>query len=150
MTTRADSADTSRLGSLPRRAYAVFAVALALGLAHHIDHVVRGNHVGWPVTPSVNPFTYSLVIYPLVVLGFVLSLTGRAGARYWTAVMTLGGLMLVFFHLSPWAIEPPTDVILPYSNPLWGYAAFAILLALIACVFAGAGYMFLLWRREAT
>ena len=150
MTESPDDSATGRSSSLTTRAYALFAVALALGLAHHVDHVVRGNHVGWPITPSVNPFTYSLVIYPLVVIGFVLSLTGRAGARYWTAIMTLGGLMLVFFHLSPWAVEPPTDVILPYADPLWGYAAFAILLALIACVFAGAGYTFLLWRREST
>lgn len=143
-----DDATSQTETSLTPRAYALFAVALALGLAHHIDHVIRGNHVGWPVTPTVNPFTYSLAIYPLVVLGFVLSLTNRAGARYWTVVMTLGGLMLVFFHLSPWAVEPPTDVILPYSDPFWGYTAFAILLALIGCVFAGAGYAVLLWRRS--
>ena len=31
--------------------------ATLLGAAHHIDHVVRGNHVGWPLTAHVNPFT---------------------------------------------------------------------------------------------
>lgn len=134
--------------TLPVRAYLLFALATLLGLAHHVDHVVRGNHVGWPVTPEVNPFTYSLAIYPLVVLGFTLSLTGRAGARYWTAVMTLGAGMLVYFHLSPWAVEPPGDVILPYSDPVFGYAAFAILLALVAVVLVGAGYSFRLWGRR--
>jgi hypothetical protein len=133
---------------LPLRAYALIGLATAFGLVHHVDHVVRGNHVGWPITPEVNPFTYSLVIYPLVVVGFALSLTGRAGARYWTAVMAGGGGMLVFSHLSPWAVEPPSDVILPYADPAWGYVAFAILLALIAVVFLGAGYSLVLWRRR--
>jgi hypothetical protein len=134
-------------GPLTPRAYLLFALATLLGLGHHLDHVVRGNHVGWPITPEVNPFTYSLVIYPLVVAGFALSLTGRAGARYWSAVMVLGGGMLVFFHLSPWAVEPPGDVILPYADPALGYLAFALLLALIGVVFAGAAYSLLLWRR---
>ncbi len=41
----------------------------ALGAAHHIGHVIRGNHVGWPLTSEVNPFTYSLAIYPLLATG---------------------------------------------------------------------------------
>lgn len=135
-------------GDLDPRAYLVFALATLLGLAHHVDHVIRGNHVGWPITPDINPFTYSLAIYPLVVLGFVLSLTGRGGARYWTAVMTLGAGILVFSHLSPWAVESPSDVILPYADPLWGYVAFVVLLPLIGVVLLGAGYSFVLWRRD--
>ncbi|MEF8973585.1 MAG: hypothetical protein V5A15_01740 [Haloarcula sp.] len=135
-------------GTLTPWAYLLFAAATLLGLAHHADHVIRGNHVGWPITPEVNPFTYSLAIYPLVVVGFTLSLTGRAGARYWTVVMTLGAGMLAFFHLSPWAVEPPSDVILPYANPVFGYLAFAILLALIGVVGAGALYSIRLWGRE--
>ena len=137
-------------GGLPQFAYVLFALATLLGLAHHIDHVIRGNHVGWPITPHVNPFTYSLAIYPLVVTGFVGSLTGRTGERYWSIVMLVGGGMLVFFHLSPWAVEPPGDVILPYANPLFGYVAFAVLLALIGVVFAGAAYSLALWYRRTT
>jgi hypothetical protein len=136
--------------SLTPRAYRLFALATLLGLAHHVDHVVRGNHVGWPITPHVNPFTYSLVIYPLVVVGFALSLSGRDSSRYWSVVMTLGGGMLVFFHLGPWAVEPPADVILPYSNPLFGYVAFVVLLALIGAVFLGAAYTIFLSQRERT
>jgi hypothetical protein len=127
----------------------VFAIATLLGLAHHVDHVIRGNHVGWPITPEVNPFTYSLAIYPLVVLGLTLSLTGRVGSRYWTVVMTFGAAMLAFFHLSPWAVEPPGDVILPYANPAFGYVAFAVLLALILVVAGGALYSFRLWWRDS-
>lgn len=143
---------SDRSNTLGPRAYLylLIAVTTLLGLAHHLDHVIRGNHVGWPITPEVNPFTYSLAIYPLVVLGFTLSLAGRASARYWTVVMTLGAGMLAFFHLSPWAVEPPGDVILPYANPLFGYLAFAILLALILVVAGGALYSFRLWRRQPT
>jgi uncharacterized membrane protein len=135
--------------TLPPQAYLLFGLATLLGLAHHVDHVIRGNHVGWPITPMVNPFTYSLAIYPLVVLGFVLSLTDRAGSGYWSVVMTLGGAMLLFFHLSPWAVEPPRDVVLPYSNPTLGYVAFAVLLLLIGVVFLGAGYSVVLWWRSS-
>lgn len=144
---RAPSLSERLYGSLPVHAYLLFAAATLFGVAHHVDHLVRGNHVGWPVTPEVNPFTYSLVIYPLVAVGFVLSLTGRAGARYWTAVTAFGSGMLVFFHLSPWAVEPPADVILPYSDPVFGYVAFAVLLSLVATVTLAAGYSLVLWRR---
>ena len=98
---------------------------------------------------QVNPFTYSLVIYPLVAVGFVLSRSDRAGAGYWSVVMTFGALMLVFFHLSPWAVEPPTDVVGPYANPLWGYVAFAVLTALVVVATAGAAYSVRLWIRRA-
>jgi hypothetical protein len=134
-------------GSLTTQAYLLFGIATVLGLAHHLDHVIRGNHVGWPITAAVNAFTFSLAIYPLVALGVVLSVTGLAGARYWTGVMALGTAMLVGAHLSPWAIEPPADVIVPYADPLVGYAAFAVLLALIAAAALGMGYSLLLWRR---
>jgi hypothetical protein len=144
-----DDPTTDRSRRLTPRAYLVFAVATLLGLAHHVDHVVRGNHVGWPVTPEVTPFTYSLAIYPLVVVGVSLSLTGRSDAGYWTVVTTLGTAMLAFFHLSPWAVEPPADVILPYSDPALGHLAFAILVALVGVVAVGALYSFRLWRRPA-
>jgi hypothetical protein len=32
-------------------------LALALSLGHHLDHLIRGNAVGWPVTEEVNAFT---------------------------------------------------------------------------------------------
>ena len=35
------------------------------GIFHHVDHVVRGNHSGWPFEEAVTPFTFSLLIYAL-------------------------------------------------------------------------------------
>ena len=46
------------------------AIAIVVfGLLHHADHVFRGNHSGWPFTANVTPFTFSLLIYPLLIYG---------------------------------------------------------------------------------
>jgi hypothetical protein len=134
---------------LPPVFYVVVMLPTLLGAAHHIDHIIRGNHVGWPVTAHVNEFTYSLATYPLLALGLALTVTGRVGARYWTGFLAFSAGMLAYFRVSPWAVEPPGDVILPYASPVAGYAAFAILLALIASVCLGSAYAGVLWWRES-
>jgi hypothetical protein len=98
--------------------------ALVLAALHHIDHVMRGTHVGWPVTADVTPFTFTLAIYPLIALGFVLR-----SARYWLAVAVGGIVLLAAVHT---AIEQPAEILGGYAQPLAGLVAFAILLALIA------------------
>ena len=125
--------------------YLFVLIPTVLGAAHHIDHIVRGNHVGWPLTPHVNPFTYSLAIYPLLAISLYLTLTRRVDARYWAAFFAFSAGMLAYFHISPWAVEPPHDVMVPYSSSLVGYAAFAIVLALIASVVVGSVYAAVLW-----
>ena len=40
--------------------YALIFLAMFMSLGHHIDHVIRANHVGWPLTAELNTFTYSL------------------------------------------------------------------------------------------
>jgi hypothetical protein len=44
-------------------------LAAAMSLGHHLDHLIRGNAVGWPVTDQVNAFTFSLVVYPVIATG---------------------------------------------------------------------------------
>jgi hypothetical protein len=124
-------------------------VPTLLGVAHHVDHVVRGNHVGWPVTDHVNEFTFSLAIYPLLAASLLLSRYKRVAARYWAGFFALNAAVLAYFHVSPWAIEPPQDVIGPYANPAFGYLAFVVLLALIASVVVGSAYAATLYRRSA-
>lgn len=46
------------------------------GSLHHVDHLVRGNHVGWPAVAEVNPFTYSLMAYPLLAVGLAVMTRG--------------------------------------------------------------------------
>lgn len=136
--------------SLTRAFYLFVLVPTILGMAHHVDHVIRGNHVGWPLTPHVNPFTYSLAIYPLLGVSLYLTLTRRVEARYWAGFFAFSAGMLSFVHLGPWAVEPPRDIVVPYANPVIGYAAFGVLLALIGSVVAGAAYGTFLWYRSTT
>jgi len=135
--------------SLTRAFYVFVLVPTVLGAAHHIDHIIRGNHVGWPLTPHVNPFTYSLAIYPLLAISLYLTLTKRVEARYWAGFFAFSAGMLAYFHVSPWAVEPPQDVMIPYSNPVVGYVAFGIVLALIASVVVGSIYGVVLWYRHS-
>jgi hypothetical protein len=128
------------------RLYVLIAIPTLLGMAHHVDHVIRGNHVGWPVAPTVNSFTYSLAIYPIIGIGLYLTATDRVGVRYWVGTASLGAVMMWVFHLSPWAVEPPSDVILPYANPLAGYVAFAVLIALVLSLLVTTGYAAYRWR----
>ena len=96
--------------SLTRAFYVFVLVPTVLGAAHHIDDSIRGNHVGWPLTPNVNPFTYSLVIYLLLAISLYLTLIRRVEARYWAGFFAFSAGMLAAFHISPWAVEPPQDV----------------------------------------
>jgi hypothetical protein len=122
------------------RLYVLVAVPTLLGIAHHVDHVVRGNHVGWPVVPAVNSFTYSLLVYPVIAAGLYLTLTDRVGVRYWVVTAAFGAAMMWFLHFSPWAVEPPRDVVLPYADPWAGILAFAVLVGLVMSLLATTGY----------
>ena len=141
--------DRTTTSTVDRGIYVVMALSTLLGAAHHVDHVLRGNHVGWPITSHVNPFTYSLAIYPLIAVGLYLTVTDRAGNRYWAGFFAFSAATLAYFHVSPWAVEPPGDVILPYADPTLGYLAFAVLCALIASVCLGSLYAAAAWYREA-
>jgi hypothetical protein len=135
---------------LTRLFYLFVLVPTLLGAAHHVDHVIRGNHVGWPLTPEVNPFTYSLAIYPLLAVSLSLSLTRRVDAGYWAGFFACSAGMLAYVHISPWAVEPPQDVMVPYANPVAGYVAFGVLLALVGSVVVGSAYALVLWYRRRT
>src|SRR5215213_11440670 len=64
-------------------------------ILHHADHVIRGNHSGWPFQEAVTPFTFSLLIYALILPGLYLTARGRLVAGYHLFV-ALVGLALVF------------------------------------------------------
>jgi 1,4-dihydroxy-2-naphthoate octaprenyltransferase len=77
-------------------------LAAALALIHHVDHVLRVDHSGWPFLQQVTPFTFSLVIYPIFLSVFV------AGSRHWLRVSGTAVLFLfsVFAHAF---METPRD-----------------------------------------
>ena len=72
----------SRLNRTNRMLYGLIFVAMFMSFGHHIDHVIRGNHVGWPLTEHVTPFTYSLGLYPLIFLGLYLYASGSVGRAF--------------------------------------------------------------------
>jgi hypothetical protein len=41
---------------------------IILSLLHHIDHILRIDHSGWPLLPRVSPFTYSILVYPIFLI----------------------------------------------------------------------------------
>lgn len=131
-----------------RRLYALIIVALVLAMGHHLDHIIRGNHVGWPLTGEVNAFTFSLIIYPLILTGLVLSRAGVIGPGTWVFLSGGGAVFLTVIHFGPWAVEPPGDIIGLYDRPLIGWLAFGWLLALIAVLIASTIYEVRLWLRH--
>ena len=64
------------------------------GFFHHVDHVVRGNHSGWPFEQEVTPFTFSLLIYALLLPGLYLTWRGRLMAGYGVALLLLASFTL--------------------------------------------------------
>ena len=121
-----------------RRRLLVSAIAVTVfGVLHHIDHSIRGNHVGWPLIDRVTPFTYSFGVYLLLLPGIYLTLRGKAWSGYWlvTGLITLGLVTWVHFGPSPEAESLP-EIYGPYGNAVLGIIAVADLFALIASLLA--------------
>lgn len=131
-----------------KRLIALAVLATLLGIGHHIDHIVRGNHVGWPLTSSVNAFTFSLFIYLPISIGFYLSKKDRVGPPFWSILAAFGVLFVGLSHFGPVAVEPPQDIINVYEQRIIGWAAFALLLAFIMVLAFASLYGGYLWARQ--
>lgn len=81
----------------------LLALTLPFGILHHIDHVLRVDHSGWPFTPEVTPFTYSLLIYPI--LGF--AFWAKKHPWWRVAAMSFVAFFVLFAHI---LVEPPQQV----------------------------------------
>ena len=104
--------------------YGLIFLAMIMSLGHHIDHIIRGNNVGWPLTAEVNAFTYSLGIYPLILLGLYLYASGRVGRGFWALLSGSGALFVAAIHFGPAAVEPPAEIINLYEPRIVGWLAF--------------------------
>jgi hypothetical protein len=131
-----------------RRLYIMAVIAMLMAAGHHIDHIIRGNHVGWPITPEVNSFTFSLGIYPAILIGLYLYSTDRVGPGFWVFLSGGGAVFLTVIHFSPTAVEPPSDIINLYEPRAIGWLAFAWLVALIGVLVATSLYEASLWLRQ--
>lgn len=127
--------------------YGLIYLATLMSLGHHVDHLIRGNHVGWPVTPEVTPFTYSLGVYPVILLGLLLYQSGRVGPGYWALLSGGGALFLAAIHFGPDAIEPPADIIELYEPRIIGWFAFAWLVGLVVVLAIASLHAARLWLR---
>ena len=103
------------------------------GFFHHVDHVVRGNHSGWPFEEAVTPFTFSLLIYALLLPGLYLTAKGRLMAGYWLFTAVVGLTLVVWVHFVPAGDyeAPLEDIYAVYSSPLAGLLALVVLTGLV-------------------
>ena len=104
------------------------------GILHHVDHVVRGNHSGWPFEETVTPFTFSLLIYALLLPGLYLTTKGRLMAGYWLFTAVVGLALVVWVHFVPTGDyeAPIEDIYAVYGSPLAGLFALVVLAGLVA------------------
>ena len=114
-------------------------VTTAFGLLHHIDHVLRMNHSGWPFLAEVNTFTYSLMVYPLIAL----VLWARGWRRLRAALAFLLFLFPTVSHVlietpamqyRTWTVQPDVNM-LGASSRVLGAAAVLITVLLSASAF---------------
>ena len=105
----------------------------AFGIMHHVDHVVRGNHSGWPFEQAVTPFTFSLLIYALLLPGLYLTAKGRPMPRYWLLTAVVGLALVVWVHFIPTGDyeAPIDDIYAVYGSPLAGLFALVVLVGLV-------------------
>ena len=115
-----------------RRWLLIAAAAVTIfGIFHHLDHIVRGNHSGWPFQEEVSPFTFSLLIYALLLPGLYLTWRGRLIAGYWlfTAVVLFVVVTLAHF-VGADREQPIRDIYAVYASLVWGSLALVDLAAI--------------------
>lgn len=112
--------------------------AVVFGLMHHADHVIRGNHSGWPFQAEVTPFTFSLLIYALILPGIYLTARRHSIPGYHRFVALVGLALLGFVHFVPTGDyeAPIQDIYMVYEGPLAGMLALVVLAGLITSVAA--------------
>jgi hypothetical protein len=123
-------------------------LAAALSLGHHLDHLIRGNAVGWPVTGQVNAFTVSLVVYPIIATGLVLYRSGRVGPGFWALVSGGGAVFVSAVHFGPAAVEPPALILHHYQPPILGWLAFGWLVTFVTVLAITCVYETRLWGQH--
>ena len=128
--------------------YRLTYLAAAMSLGHHLDHVIRHNAVGWPLTDQVNAFTLSLVVYPVIAGGLLLYRAGRVGPGFWALVSGGGAVFVGAVHFGPVAVEPPKLILGQYDPPVLGWLAFSWLVAFVAVLAITSLYETRLWWQQ--
>ena len=131
-----------------RTLYRLTSLAAAMSLGHHLDHLIRHNAVGWPLTDQVNAFTISLVVYPVITTGLLLHRAGRVGAGFWALVSGGGAVFVSAVHFGPAAVEPPQLILGHYDPPILGWLAFTWLATFVAVLAITCLYETRLWSQQ--
>lgn len=108
-------------------------VITVLTLAHHVDHALR-DATGWPVDGGPNPFSVSLLAYPVIAAGVVLSRRALVGPRFWAVLAGGGAVFVLVVHVGPAAGDSVTSIPDQYASPGAGIAALAVLAGLVAAL----------------
>ena len=131
-----------------RTLYRLTWLAAALSLGHHLDHLIRHNAVGWPLTDEVNAFTISLVVYPIIAAGLLAYRAGRVGPGFWALVSGGGAIFVSAVHFGPAAVEPPQLILDPYDPPVLGWLAFGWLTTFVTVLAITSVYETRLWAQQ--
>jgi hypothetical protein len=120
-----------RVGGMDRNWVWLRRLALTIfvfGLLHHTDHVIRGNHVGWPFSHVVTPFTFSLLIYPLLAYGLTQLRRDRVRRGFWISLSLLLAALLTFVHFVPLPKYENvcTDIYLLYADPTGSLSRYSL------------------------
>jgi len=128
--------------------YLLTLLAAAMSLGHHLDHVIRGNAVGWPLTPEVNAFTISLGIYPVLATGLLLTWRGWVGPGFWALLSGGGAAFVSAVHFGPLAVEPPELIHAGHETAAVGWIAFAWLIGFVGVLMLTCVYETRAWDIE--
>lgn len=131
-----------------RTLYRLTYLAAAMSFGHHVDHVIRHNAVGWPLTEDVNAFTMSLVIYPVIATGLLLYRAGRVGPGFWALVSGGGAVFVSGVHFGPYAVEPPEMILGNYDPRIIGWLAYTWLVIFVAVLAITSLYETRLWWQQ--
>ena len=123
-------------------------LAGALSLGHHVDHVLRRNAVGWPLTDEVNAFTASLAIYPVIAVGLLAYRAGRVGPGVWALISGGGAVFVAAVHFGTAAVEPPALILGGYDAAVLGWLAFVWLVGFAAVLAITCLYETRLWWQQ--
>ncbi len=123
-------------------------ITTVLAVLHHIDHILRVDHSGWPFRHDVTPFTFSLLVY--VIIAAVLFARGWPRTRLvLAAVLALFPTFAHIFLETPadqyrtWAARPDVNLV-AVESPILGAAA--VLVTVLLSVLAA--WTFVAFARE--
>jgi hypothetical protein len=131
--------NAEKLSGLTQTGYRLVFLITALSIAHHLDHILRGV-TGWPLAGGFNPFSASLLVYPVIAAGVFLSRRERVGPLFWSVLAGGGAVFILLVHVGPAAGDAIGDIPGQYASPVADVVALTILAAFFAALTAHCVY----------